>query len=123
MDNAVGKVVWTDLTVPDAVQIRDFYSQVVGWEFQAVEMGDYADFSMMAPGATEPAAGICHTRGTNAALPAQWLIYITVADLDQAIAQCVTLGGKLLVEPKAISDTQRYAVIQEPAGAIAALLG
>ena len=49
--------------------------------------------------------------------------HITVADFDQAIARTLALGGKLLIEPKAISDTQRYAVIQDPAGAIAALLG
>jgi len=46
-----------------------------------------------------------------------------VADFDQAIVRTLALGGKLLIEPKAISDTQRYAVIQDPAGAIAALLG
>ena len=26
----VGKITWTDLTVPDAEPIRNFYSQVVG---------------------------------------------------------------------------------------------
>ena len=26
--------------------------------------------------------GICHARGSNAELPAGWLIYITVADVD-----------------------------------------
>lgn len=123
MDNGVGKIVWRDLSVPDAVQIRDFYSQVIGWRAESVEMEGYADFNMIAPGAEQPTAGICHARSANAALPAQWLIYITVADLDQALAHCQALGGHILVDPKPVSDTQRYAVIQDPAGAVAALIG
>ena len=48
-DNAAptGCISWVDLTVPDAPATRDFYSQVVGWSVQDVEMSDegerYAD--------------------------------------------------------------------------------
>ena len=62
----VGKVAWRDLTVRDAVEIRDFYKGVVGWESSAVEMDDYSDFNMISPSDGEAAAGICHARGTNA---------------------------------------------------------
>jgi predicted enzyme related to lactoylglutathione lyase len=54
---------------------------------------------------------ICHARGHNADLPSQWLIYITVADLDASMALCKELGGKLLAGPTAMGQEARYCVI------------
>ena len=117
----IGVISWCDLTVENAEDVRDFYREVVGWETSPVAMGDYDDFCMNPPKSDQPAAGICHARGVNADLPAQWLIYITVADLDASIANCVKLGGKVIAGPKNMGDTGRYCIIQDPAGAVAAL--
>ena len=37
---AAGTIVWTDLSVPNASVVRDFYSQVIGWESSAESMGN-----------------------------------------------------------------------------------
>lgn len=34
----IGSLGWTDLTVPDAERIRDFYQAVVGWRAEPVDM-------------------------------------------------------------------------------------
>lgn len=115
-----GTIVWTDLTVPDAEKIRDFYRDVVGWSPEPVDMGGYADYNMVRPPG-EPAAGICWARGTNADLPAQWLIYITVRDLDASLEACRHGGGEVLAGPKGMGK-QRYAVVRDPAGAVCALV-
>jgi predicted enzyme related to lactoylglutathione lyase len=116
----VGSIVWSDLTVPDAARIRDFYAAVVGWEPEAVDMGAYSDFTMKTSDGTG-VAGVCHARGVNADLPGQWLIYIIVKDLGQSIAQCEELGGEVLVSPRDMGGTGRYCVIRDPTGAVAAL--
>ena len=116
-----GQIIWVDLTVPDAEGLRDFYSQLVGWQPQPVDMGGYNDFNMMLPDGSAPAAGICYARGENANLPAQWLIYITVENLAKAIEDCIALGGALLTEPKMQPD-HRFCVVQDPAGAVVALV-
>ena len=85
-------------------------------------MGDYADYCMHPTGDAKPVAGICHARGPNADLPPQWLIYITVSDLDQSVQRCRDTGGKVLREPRSMGSYGRLAVIQDPAGAVAALL-
>ena len=85
-------------------------------------MGGYADFTMHPPGGGDPIAGVCHARGPNAELPAQWLIYVTVADLDQSLAKCQARGGSVLAGPKGMGSAGRYAVIRDPAGAVAALI-
>lgn len=117
----IGSITWTDLTVLNAGEVRDFYSKVVGWEPAPVAMENYEDFNMTAPASGNPAAGICHARGPNADLPPQWLIYITVEDVDRSIALCRNLGGKVIAGPKNMGNYGRYCVIQDPAGAVAAL--
>lgn len=117
----VGTITWFDLTVPNAEEVRDFYGKVVGWKPSPVSMGDYDDYTMNAPESGNGVAGVCHARGGNAGLPAQWLIYITVEDVDKSAHQCAEMGGKIIVEPKDISGYGRYCVIQDPAGAVAAL--
>ena len=113
-----GTITWQDLTVADAVAIRDFYQAVVGWSPEPVRMGDYSDFTMNADG--DPIAGICHARGSNSGLPAQWLIYITVDDLDHSIEECQRLGGAVISAPRGLSGG-RFCVIRDPAGAVCAL--
>jgi predicted enzyme related to lactoylglutathione lyase len=115
-----GRIVWQDLTVEDAAALRDFYRDVVGWEPEAVDMGDYDDFNMIPSGADEPTAGICHARGGNVGIPAQWLLYITVEDLDAAAARCRERGGDVLREPGGAGGG-RFCVIRDPAGAVCAL--
>jgi len=115
-----GKIGWIDITVEDAEGLRDFYSAVAGWVPNNVDMGDYADFCMMRTGIEEPAAGICHARGDNAALPAQWLIYIDVPSVDESANACTANGGAVIVGPKPMGDG-RFAVIRDPSGATAAL--
>jgi uncharacterized protein len=116
-----GKIGWIDLTVPDATALRDFYQKVAGWTPSAVEMNGYSDYCMHPPGEEHPAAGICHARGANAAIPPVWLIYITVDDLDESLRQCEALGGKQLGAIRSMGPAARYCVIEDPAGAVSAL--
>lgn len=117
----VGAIVWTDLTVADAEKVKQFYSEVVGWEAEPVNMGDYSDYNMNSPESGETTAGICHARGGNAKLPPQWLIYIVVADVDKSANRCQKLGGEIISAPKDMAGYGRYCVIKDPAGAVAAL--
>jgi predicted enzyme related to lactoylglutathione lyase len=56
----VGTIAWTDLTVPDATTVREFYAKVVGWHHEPVAMGGYDDFNMLARPDGERVAGVCH---------------------------------------------------------------
>lgn len=116
----IGQVGWFDLTAPDAESLREFYQKVVGWEAEPVEMEGYHDYCMKPPGADAPLAGICHARGANAAIPAQWLLYITVADLAQSIEDCLAAGGQV-ISPIRDAGSGKFAVIRDPAGASCAL--
>jgi predicted enzyme related to lactoylglutathione lyase len=113
-----GAIAWIDLTVPDAVGIRDFYAHVTGWTPFGVSMGGYEDYCMNAEG--KMVSGICHARGENKNIPPVWMIYIVVEDLEDAAQRCVERGGKIRVPPKSMG-AGRFCVIEDPAGAVAAL--
>ena len=115
-----GTIGWCDLTVPHADTVRDFYKAVVGWGVQECDMGGYSDYVMTLPGTDKGVSGVCWARGGNAGLPAVWLMYVTVADIDASIASVHERGGKVIVGPKKMGEAH-YAVIQDPAGASLAL--
>jgi predicted enzyme related to lactoylglutathione lyase len=117
----VGSIGWLDLTVEHAAETRDFYRAVVGWTSAAVDMGGYDDWVMNTPSSGMAVSGICHARGANAGLPAQWLVYVTVASLDRSLARCAELGGTLLTPVRDMGLHGRFAVIRDPAGAVMAL--
>ena len=115
-----GSVIWLDLTSNHAPMLRDFYASVVGWRAQPVDMGEYSDFMMIRPDGT-PAAGICHARGANADMPAMWLPYVVVDDVEKSSIACVRRGGTIITESLYSGDV-RYCVIRDPAGAFLALI-
>lgn len=119
-ENKIGKIGWIDLTVPDAKEIKDFYEKVAKWSVQPVSMGEYDDFTMLAADGA-PAAGICFKSGPNTNLPSQWLIYINVDDVEHSMKQCAKLGGRIIAGPNTMAGYGTFCVIEDPAGAVAAL--
>ncbi len=115
---AVGSISWVDLTVPDAESLRQFYSTVVGWTSSDVDMGGYADFTMVTPASGDAVAGVCHARGANESLPSVWLVYIVVDDLEDSLSRVRELGGSVVIDRRTGAG---FAVIKDPAGAICAL--
>ncbi len=116
----IGSIGWVDLTVPECGTIRSFYERVVGWSSQPIEMEGYSDYCMIPPAGDVPAAGICHARGVNADIPPHWLIYITVANIDESVRTCVELGGSIIRPPGDMGGA-KVAIIRDPAGAVCAL--
>lgn len=117
---AAGTILWHDLTVKDADAVSQFYASVVGWKRTPVDMGGYEDYGMVIEGKKGAAGGICHRKGANAKLPAQWLVYIAVEDLAASLKQVRKLGGKVRSEIMEVGEGTAC-VIQDPAGAVCAL--
>ena len=117
----IGQIEWLDLTVNDASRVKNFYSSVVGWKSDDVDMGSYSDYSIHTPEGRDTVAGICHARGPNAKLPSQWLVYVRVASVQQSADTCQRLGGEVLDGPRRMGGSN-FCVIKDPEGAVMALL-
>jgi predicted enzyme related to lactoylglutathione lyase len=138
--NNIGDMAWMDLSVSNAKEVKDFYQNILGWQSDAMKMSDngqgYDDYVMKAAkvavdsdcDSTEESSnesaqfvtGICHAKGANADMPATWLPYFLVENIDIAVEQVETQGGELVTAIKNIGD-DRYVVIKDPAGATCAL--
>ena len=115
-----GQIGWIDLTVDDADDRRDFYSAVVGWQSQAFPMEDGAWHDHVMTDADGNAlAGVCNARGTNAGLPAVWVPYFVVDDLDARLQVAKERGAELLSGPR---GTPPFAILRDPGGACFALV-
>ena len=117
----IGKIEWMDLTVPDAGQLQKFYTSVVGWASNDVDMGSYSDFNLNLPGTEDTIAGVCHSRSNNDNIPSQWLIYVRVESVADSAERCKKMGGEVLDGPRRMGGSN-FCVIKDPAGAVMALL-
>ncbi len=109
---------WFELHTRDHARAVAFYRDVFRWE--TATMSDTDDFrytTMRDPGGGENLAGIMDAgRLLPEGAPAQWWVYWTVADADDAVARVEALGGSVLMRPE---DTPygRLATVTDPAGA------
>lgn len=121
----IGCISWLNLTVANASASRDFYKAVVGWAVQNVEMADnresYADYNMLSDDGN-PAGRICHARGGNLGLPPIWMLHLPVGDLSESLREVREGGGKIIKEIKSVDGGYSYAAIQDPVGAVLALV-
>lgn len=115
----IGKILWHDLTVPDAEGARDFYAAVVGWKHEPVPVGDYQDYSMQAENGDT--VGVCHARGQNAGVPAQWLMYVKVKSVAESIAAATSRGGTVVHGPRKVMGAM-FAILRDPAGAVIGIM-
>ena len=53
---------------------------------------------------------------------AEWLMYVTVGDIDESVRRRLARGGRLVNGPRSMGP-QKFCVIQDPAGAAVALMG
>jgi len=114
--DTIGQFVWQDLVTDDLEASRAFYSELLGWEFERVtRLGDpyllaRSDFGYI--------GGITFVEREDPDEPiAQWLSYLSVADVDQTAADLTASGGRVLVEPIDL-ENGRAAVGVDPQGAL-----
>jgi len=111
-----GAFSWNELMTTDPKAAMAFYGALFGWKFDSMEMGQgaYAVVKVADAGI----GGIMKTPPSAAAMPPSWCGYVTVDDIDETARRCVSLGGKVLVPPTDIPTVGRFAVLQDPQGAV-----
>ena len=116
----VGSFVWHDLITRDAAACRRFYGALLGWEFEETKRDGHAYFLARSGGRF--AGGIVPIESSDAR-PAAWLGYLSVPDLDRAVAKVGTAGGRVLLGPQPVGALGRIAVVTDPQGAALGLAG
>lgn len=112
-----GKFVWHDLLTTDSPAAERFYGGLFDWTFEA-QAGRQNPYKVARLGGV-PVGGIVDVSARKAEVPAStWLSYVSVLDVDGAVAGVRDHGGKVLREPTDLGTHARAAVVVDPKGAL-----
>jgi predicted enzyme related to lactoylglutathione lyase len=109
---------WNELKTTDALAARRFYGDLLGWTFSEMPMGPGRVYTVGKIGKTN-AAGILELKGQQLqGVPPHWMPHLSTADCDVAVAKAKAMGATVTLPPKNSPDGGRFAIIQDPAGAL-----
>lgn len=109
-----GKIIWVDLVTHDVRRAADFYRQVFGWAVRLSEDGSYAEASYRG----RPVAAFVRYEDDAPEDAAQWLVSISVPDVDAAAAAAGKQGGEVLEGPERLKDRGRWVLVSDSQGAL-----
>lgn len=121
-EHTPGTFSWVDAGLRDVAAGKAFYSEVLGFSFEDMPMGEGQMYSMATVrgkhvGAIYPQQKQMQEQG----VPPHWLSYITVKSADETAAKVEGLGGKLISPPFDVMEAGRMAVLSDPTGAVFAI--
>ena len=112
-----GVFVWDELHTSDVDAAKSFYGEVLGWKTRDMDMGEMGTYSIFQRAGDVDAAG-CMRLQEGMQAPPHWLSYIGADDVDATVARSKELGATVFVEGTDIPNVGRFAVVQDPAGAV-----
>src|SRR5690349_14105444 len=120
-DSDRGSFIWYELMTTDPNAAKVFYDAVVGWDIdaQSAMPGGDMDYRMIKRGDGGFAGGVLgltKDMETHGARPI-WLGYVCVDNVDQALKDIESQGGKTMMPANDIPDVGRIAMISDPQGA------
>jgi uncharacterized protein len=117
-----GALTWTELATTDTKKAEQFYTQLFGWSAKVGGEGvnAYTEFSVNGM----PGAGMMDSKvyGPDNKVPPNWMPYFQVSDTDATASKAKELGGRTIVPPTDIPNVGRFSVVQDPQGAVFAVI-
>ncbi|MGF1715579.1 VOC family protein [Photobacterium chitinilyticum] len=115
-----GAFSWSELVTDDPEKAIAFYTDVIGWEVEAMQMQEGVYYVLKTGG--EPVGGIMAKPQEFSKMPNYWGTYITVDDVDAILAQAELSGGKAVYPPMDVPGVGRMCAISDPGGAIVSVI-
>ena len=110
-----GKFVWRDLMSDDIPAVKKFYSELFGWTYLVNNENDYS--VILHDG--KPIGGIFKLKNVEASHKySQWISYISVAEMTQAVNYTKSSGGSIYREPFELPNRGTVSFIFDPQQAV-----
>lgn len=109
---------WNELQTRDLDVAKPFYSQVFGWEYDAMDMGPMGEYAVIAGGTEGQGMGGLMTMPEDVPeqVPNYWAVYFLVSDIDDTVAKINAAGGNVMNGPFPIPGVGKTAIIHDPTG-------
>lgn len=110
--NAPGTLGWVELATRATDRARDFYTTLFGWSVNASP--SYTEWAVDG----KEFGGLADMGDRfSPEVPAHWMPYFAVADVDATAQVAQQAGGTVVMAPMDIPDGPRIAVLRDPQGA------
>ncbi|CAL9362717.1 VOC family protein [Streptomyces sp. enrichment culture] len=116
--NAPGSLGWVELLTREPERAADFYTTVFGWNVDVS-----ARYPQWRVGEADFGGMVTMDDKFPHEVPAHWLPYFAVADVNTAAVDTTDAGGTVLMEPTSVPDGPRLAVLRDPQGAMFGVYG
>lgn len=110
-----GALIWSELMTTDRAAAVEFYRKVL--QVETGEMPGPMEYSFLKVDGRE-VAGIMTLTPEMGPVPPHWGVYFGADNVDETAAKAQSLGGTVMVPPQDIPGIGRFAVIQDPQGAV-----
>lgn len=115
----VGASCWQELGTSDTKKAGDFYTTLFGWGTEAFP--GPIEYTIFKNG-EQSIAGMYTITPEMGPIPPHWLTYFAVADCDATVQKASELGGSVMKPAEDIPGVGRFAILQDPAMAVFAVL-
>jgi predicted enzyme related to lactoylglutathione lyase len=111
--NMPSTLVWSELQTNDVGAARAFYQSVFDWSYDVDENGYVA-----CKVGDRTHAGMMKIEEDWGNVPPNWTLYFLVEDVEVSAARAKELGGGIMVPPTPAGAVGKFAVLQDPQGAV-----
>jgi len=123
MTNALqnGRIIWHDCMTPDSDKAIAFYTKLMGWTITTWDGAGAPYHQWTNNGRTLGGSMPMPEEAVKAGAPAHWMMYVFVEDIEQSFALATSLGAASCVPVTEIPTVGRFAVLNDPQGALFAM--
>jgi predicted enzyme related to lactoylglutathione lyase len=118
---ATGDWIWSSLHAKDAGAEAAFYQNLLGYDVFDLPSDDGLEHLILSTDDYARASANDLEQG-SARRHSHWLNFVRVENAAQSAAKAVTMGGRVLVEPRVDRHGSMLAVVADPAGAPVGLM-
>jgi predicted enzyme related to lactoylglutathione lyase len=111
-----GAFCWSELMTRDTSAATKFYTALFGWKTKVSDAGGFPYTHWQNDGAD--IGGMMAMQQQWGPMPPSWVNYVQVKDCDATVAKATSLGAKACMPPTDIPNTGRFAMLQDPQGAM-----
>lgn len=116
---------WVELACRQSELAKTFYPKVFNWQMRRSENAadfEYTEWLLNGESCDEGIGGMLEMTELWGDVPPHWMIYFSVDDCDVMASRAAELGGKVCVPPTDIPNVGRFAVINDPQGAVFSII-
>lgn len=116
-ENTNGRFVWHDLMTTNVEQSLRFYGDLFPeWNIETIPMGEHTYYKIFVGDLSF--GGFVGMEATARGPRTHWIGYVGVSDCDETMMRCQQHGGRVAVPAFNVPGIGKFAVIQDPQGAI-----